>query len=72
MNVRPSHTDEDYRTALKNVSALFDNEPEPGTPEGDYFDIMITLIEAYESNRFPVDLPILRQRALGKVVIDIV
>jgi HTH-type transcriptional regulator/antitoxin HigA len=57
MNIRPIHTDEDYRVALKNVSALFDNEPEPGTPEGDYFDIMITLIEAYESKQFPVDLP---------------
>lgn len=57
MNIRPIHTDEDYRAALKSVSALFDNEPEPGTPEGDYFDIMITLIEAYESKQFPVDLP---------------
>ncbi|MHC8296164.1 helix-turn-helix domain-containing protein [Pseudomonas sp. LB3P58] len=57
MNIRPIHTDEDYRAALKNVSALFDNEPEPGTPEGDYFDIMITLIETYESKQFPVDLP---------------
>ncbi|MDI3273852.1 helix-turn-helix domain-containing protein [Pseudomonas sp. MDT1-16] len=57
MDIRPIHTDEDYRAALKNMSALFDNEPEPGTPEGDYFDIMITLIEAYESKRFPVDLP---------------
>ncbi|AHZ71510.1 MULTISPECIES: type II toxin-antitoxin system HigA family antitoxin [Pseudomonas] len=57
MNIRPIHTDEDYRAALKTVSALFDNEPEPGTPEGDYFDIMITLIEAYESKQFPVDLP---------------
>jgi HTH-type transcriptional regulator/antitoxin HigA len=57
MNIRPIHTDEDYRAALKNVSALFDNEPEPGTPEGDYFDIMITLIEAYESKQFPMDLP---------------
>ncbi len=57
MNIHPIHTDEDYRVALQNVSALFDNEPEPGTPEGDYFDIMITLIEAYESKKFPVDLP---------------
>lgn len=57
MNIRPIHTDQDYRAALKDVSALFDNEPEPGTPEGDYFDIMITLIEAYESKQFPVDLP---------------
>lgn len=57
MNIRPIRTDEDYREALKKVSALFDNEPEPGTPEGDYFEIMITLIEAYESKQFPVDLP---------------
>ncbi|MDI3356079.1 transcriptional regulator [Pseudomonas sp. UYIF39] len=57
MNIRPIHTDEDYRAALKNVPVLFDNEPELGTPEDDYFDSMITLIEAYESKRFPVDLP---------------
>ncbi|MGF6328739.1 HTH-type transcriptional regulator/antitoxin HigA [Pseudomonas sp. BS3782 TE3695] len=57
MNIHPIHTDADYRAALKSVSALFNNEPEPGTPEGDYFEIMITLIEAYESKQFPVDLP---------------
>ncbi|MFJ2488859.1 type II toxin-antitoxin system HigA family antitoxin [Pseudomonas sp. NPDC087639] len=57
MNIRPIHNEEDYRAALNNVSALFDNEPEPGTPEGDYFDIMITLIEAYEAKQFPLDLP---------------
>jgi HTH-type transcriptional regulator/antitoxin HigA len=57
MNIRPIHTDEDYRDALKSVSPMFDHEPEPGTPEGDYFEIMITLIEAYESKHFPVDLP---------------
>ncbi|EJM63565.1 putative transcription regulator containing HTH domain [Pseudomonas sp. GM50] len=57
MNIHPIHTDADYRAALKNVSALFNNEPEPCTPEGDYFEIMITLIEAYESKQFPVDLP---------------
>ncbi|SDO09313.1 HTH-type transcriptional regulator / antitoxin HigA [Pseudomonas arsenicoxydans] len=57
MNIHPIHTDEDYRAALRDVSALFDNEPEPGTPEGDYFDVMITLIEAYEAKQFPVDLP---------------
>lgn len=57
MNIRPIHTEQAYRTALKEVSALFDNEPEPGTPEGDYFDVMITLIQAYEAKQFPVDLP---------------
>lgn len=57
MNIRPIHTEEDYRAALEDVSALFENEPEPGTSEGDYFDIMITLIEAYEARHFPLDLP---------------
>lgn len=57
MNIRPIHTDKDYRAALKSVSPLFDNEPQPGTPEGDYFDVMITLIQAYEARQFPLDLP---------------
>ncbi|QNH75684.1 helix-turn-helix domain-containing protein [Pseudomonas protegens] len=57
MNIRPIHTDQDYRAALNSVSPLFDNEPQPGTPEGDYFDVMITLIEAYEARQFPLDLP---------------
>ncbi|TBW04204.1 transcriptional regulator [Azotobacter chroococcum] len=57
MDIRPIRTDQDYRAALKEVSALFDHEPEPGTPAGDRFDVMVTLIEAYESKHFPVDLP---------------
>ncbi|WP_297846483.1 transcriptional regulator [Pseudomonas sp.] len=57
MNIRPIRTDQDYQEALKDVSTLFDNEPEPGTPEGDRFEVMITLIEAYESKHYVVDLP---------------
>ena len=57
MNIRPIRTDYDYRAALKEISPLFENEPEPGTPEGDAFEVMITLIEAYESKHFPVELP---------------
>jgi HTH-type transcriptional regulator/antitoxin HigA len=51
MNVRPIHNEDDYRAALKNVSALFNNEPVPGTPEGEYFDTMISLIETYEAKQ---------------------
>ena len=57
MNIRPIHTEQDYQEALKAVSPLFDNEPEPGTSEGDYLEVMITLIEAYETKHFPADLP---------------
>ena len=39
------------------MSAYFDNEPEPGTPEGDRFEVLLTLFEAYEARHFPIDLP---------------
>ena len=57
MNIRPIHTEADYKAVLREVSAYFDNEPEPDTEEGDRFDILLTLIEAYEAKQFPVDLP---------------
>lgn len=45
MNIRPIHTDADYRAALREASAMFDDQPEPGTERGDYFEILTTLIE---------------------------
>ncbi|CRI54541.1 type II toxin-antitoxin system HigA family antitoxin [Pseudomonas sp. CCOS 191] len=57
MNIRPIRTDHEYRAALKELAPLFENEPQPGTAEGDAFEVMITLIEAYEAKNFPVDLP---------------
>lgn len=57
MDIRPIHTEVDYQAAMREVSAFFNHEPEPGTPEGDRFDILLTLVEAYEAKHFPVDLP---------------
>lgn len=57
MEIRPIHTDADYKAALREASAYFDNEPEPGTPDGDRFEILLTLVEAYETRHFPIDLP---------------
>jgi HTH-type transcriptional regulator/antitoxin HigA len=57
MDIHPIRTEADYRAALELVSQGFDNEPEPGTPEGDRFEILLTLIAAYEAAHFPVDLP---------------
>ena len=57
MNIRPIRTEQDYKDALKSVSPFFDNEPQPDTPEGDYLEVVITLIEAYEARHFPIDLP---------------
>ncbi len=57
MEIRPIHTEADYKAALREVSAYFDSEPDPGTPEGDRFEVLLTLVEAYEAKHFPIDLP---------------
>lgn len=57
MNITPIRTEADYRAALAQASLWFDNEPEPGSPDGDAFEVLLTLIEAYEAKHFPVDLP---------------
>ena len=57
MNIRPIRTEADYKNALKEVSRLMENDPELGTPEGDRLDILATLVQAYETKHFPIDLP---------------
>ncbi len=57
MNIKPIHNEADYKAALKAVVPYFENEPEPGSAEGDFFEIMLALIDAYEAKAFPVDLP---------------
>lgn len=57
MNIHPIRNEQDYRTALRELSAYFDNEPEPGTPDGDRFEILATLVEAYETRHFQIEAP---------------
>ncbi len=57
MEIKPIHTEAEYKAALKAVSPYFDNEPKLGSSEADFFEIMLTLIESYEAKNFPVDLP---------------
>ncbi|MGG7056101.1 helix-turn-helix domain-containing protein [Nitrosomonas sp. ANs5] len=55
MDIKPIRTDADYRAALKEIDTLM--AAEPNTLEGDKLDILVTLIEAYEREYFPLDLP---------------
>ncbi|HET7233316.1 MAG TPA: hypothetical protein VFJ16_25110 [Longimicrobium sp.] len=55
MTLRPIHTDSDYSAALVEVDGLM--EAVPGTPEGDRFDILVTLIEAYEARHWSIGTP---------------
>ena len=57
MEIRPIRTEEDYKAALREVSAFFDNEPVPGSAEGDRFEVLLTLVEAYEAKHYTVELP---------------
>lgn len=52
MTVRPIRTDEDHRRALAEIEALWDAAP--GSPEADRLDVMATLVERYESERYPL------------------
>jgi HTH-type transcriptional regulator / antitoxin HigA len=57
MEIRPIRTEEDYKAALREVSGYFDNNPALGTTNGDRFEILLTLVEAYEAKHYPIDLP---------------
>jgi|APCry1669189665_1035243.scaffolds.fasta_scaffold37308_2 HTH-type transcriptional regulator / antitoxin HigA len=57
MNIKPIHNEADYKAALKAVSPYFENEPAPGSADGDYFEVMLALIGAYEAKAFPIGLP---------------
>lgn len=52
MNIKPIKTDVDYRAALKEVETLMTTEP--NTLEGKKIDVLVTLIEVYESKHFPL------------------
>lgn len=57
MNIKPIRTDSDYKAALKEISALMDANPEPGTPKGDRLDVLATLVQSYEAKHFPMERP---------------
>ncbi|ENO80364.1 transcriptional regulator [Thauera sp. 63] len=57
MDIRPIHTEADYKATLKEISALMEFDPDPGTPEGDRLDILTTLVQAYEAKHFPIGVP---------------
>lgn len=57
MNVRPIKTQADYKWALREIEQYFDDEPVVGSTAGNRFDVLATLIEAYENRHHPIDAP---------------
>lgn len=53
--LKPIRSEADYERALDEVERLWGTRN--GTPEGDRLDVLATLIDAYESQQYPMDPP---------------
>ncbi len=52
MEIKPIRTEADYEAALAEVERLWGAEP--STPDGDRFEVLFTLVEAYEEKQYPI------------------
>jgi len=57
MDIRPIRTKEDHAAALKAVEADWDTEFPAGSPEGERYEVLLTLVEAYEAKHFSLPDP---------------
>jgi len=55
--IRPIKTEADYKEALELLEELIDAEPTANTPEAEQLDILSSLIERYEENKYQIDAP---------------
>lgn len=55
MNIRPIRTEIDYEAACRRIDEIF--HAEPGSPEDDELEILVTLVDAYEEEHFPMGMP---------------
>jgi HTH-type transcriptional regulator / antitoxin HigA len=55
--LKPIRNESEYELALKEASAFFDTEPAPGSKKADRFEMLLMLIEAYESKHYAIDAP---------------
>lgn len=55
--IAPIRTEAEYDDALAEIGRYFEDQPEPGTPEGDRFDVLSILVERYEQEHFPIAEP---------------
>lgn len=51
--IRPIKHEADYQAALTEIAELMDHV-EPNTPDGDRFDLLVSLVEAYEETHYPM------------------
>ncbi len=57
MQIKPIRTREDYAQALKQVEADWETDFPEGSPKGERYEVLLTLVEAYEAEHFPIPNP---------------
>lgn len=55
MEIKPIRTEYDYHQALERLEIIFDAKL--GSTEGDELEVLGILIDRYENEHFPIDLP---------------
>ncbi|TAD85420.1 MAG: helix-turn-helix domain-containing protein [Bacteroidetes bacterium] len=55
MNIKPIDTKKDYELAMTRLETLFDAKKE--TSKGDELEVLSFLIDKYENENFPIELP---------------
>ncbi len=55
MNIKPIRNDADYQAALARLEVIFDAKK--GSEEGDELEILSILIDTYENEHFPIEMP---------------
>ena len=56
MDIKPIRTPADHRAALKEIERLWD-KAQPGTPKGEKFEVLSTLVDAYEREHVEIAAP---------------
>lgn len=57
MDVRIIKNRDDYHSALAQIEDLLDRAPRAGTAEAERLELLALLVEKYESDEFPAELP---------------
>jgi HTH-type transcriptional regulator/antitoxin HigA len=55
MNIKPIRSDKDLQEAFHHLEGIF--QAKKDTPEADEMEILVTLIEAYENQNYPISPP---------------
>jgi len=57
MKPKVIRTEAEYEAALQRIAALMETDPDPTSPKGEELELFSLLVERYEDEHYPMDLP---------------